>query len=126
MKKILLLLVIGIGLMSCAKKEESTLNPNFLYNETCVIKKINEDRKTWLIQRTSNPQEFAELYVENDPTPNSCECGTMHTFLIPAHYFYNKKIGDNVYFDYILKDRFFIIENFEESVEPIEEVQSEY
>ena len=115
MKKLLFLLIIVLGFISC-KKEEDKSNPAFLYNETCIIKKIDTVRRTWLVQRETEPKQFAELYVENDPqsnSSNSCGCNS-HTFLIPISHFYNKKLGDKVNFDYILSDRFFIIDSFEE------------
>ena len=115
MKKLLFLLIIVLGFISCEKKEDKS-NPAFLYNETCIIKKIDTERRTWLVQRETEPKQFAELYVENDPQSNSsdsCGCNS-HTFLIPISHFYNKKLGDKVHFDYILSDRFFIIDSFEE------------
>ena len=119
MKKLLFLLIIVLGFISCKKKEDDKSNPAFLYNETCIIKKIDPVRRTWLVQRETESKQFAELYVENDPQSNSsdsCGCNS-HTFLIPISHFYNKKLGDKVYFDYILADRFFIIDNFEQSLE---------
>ena len=114
MKKLLFLLIIVLGFISCEKKEDKS-NPAFLYNETCIIKKIDTVRRTWLVQRETEPKQFAELYVENDPQSNSSDsCGNSYTFLIPISHFYNKKLGDKVHFDYILSDRFFIIDSFEE------------
>lgn len=115
MKKLLFLLIIVLGFISCKKKEDDKSNPAFLYNETCIIKKIDTVRRTWLVQRETESKQFAELYVENDPQSNSSDsCGNFHTFLIPISHFYNKKLGDKVHFDYILSDRFFIIDSFEE------------
>lgn len=119
MKKLLFLLIIVLGFISCKQKEDDKSNPAFFYNETCIIKKIDTVRRTWLVQRETEPKQFAELYVENDPQSNSsdsCGCNS-HTFLIPISHFYNKKLGDKIYFDYILADRFFIIDNFEQSLE---------
>lgn len=120
MKKLLFLLIIVLGFISCKQKEDDKSNPSFFYNETFIIKKIDESRKTWLIQREIEPKQFAELYVENDPQNDSSfkrdstGCLITYTFLIPVSHFYNKKLGDKVYFDYILADRFFIIDNFEQ------------
>ena len=119
MKKLLFLLIIVLGFISCKKKEDKS-NPAFLYNETCIIKKIDPVRRTWLVQRETEPKQFAELYVENDPQNDSSfkrdSKGYLvtYSFLIPISHFYNKKLGDKVYFDYILADRFFIIDSFEE------------
>ena len=123
MKKLLFLLIILLGFISCKQKEDDKSNSAFFYNETCIIKKIDTVRKTWLVQREIEPKQFAELYVENDPQNDSSfkhdstGCLITYTFLIPVSHFYNKKLGDKIYFDYILADRFFIIDNFEKSLE---------
>ena len=117
--KLLIILFIGLSLFSCSTKEEGEVNPDFLYNETCVIKKIDTERRTWLIQRVSNPKEFAELYVENDPqkdTSQDCGCYPVYRYLIPISHFYNKKVGSTIKFDYIIKARFFVIDNYEEPI----------
>ena len=123
MKKLLFLLIVILGFISCKQKKDDKSNPSFFYNETCIIKKIDTVRRTWLVQREIEPKQFAELYVENDPQSDSTfkrdSKGYLVTynFLIPISHFYNKKLGDKVYFDYILADRFFIIDSFEKSLE---------
>lgn len=123
MKKLLFLLIVILGFISCKQKKDDKSNPSFFYNETYIIKKIDTVRRTWLVQREIEPKQFAELYVENDPQNDSSfkrdskGCLVTYSFLIPISHFYNKKLGDKVYFDYILADRFFIIDSFEQSLE---------
>lgn len=113
--KFLFLLLITISIFSCAKKQENS-DVRFYYNEDFVIVKVDEVRKTWLIQKQGTDY-FSEIYVENDPLnikdEKGYDCNSgYHTFNIPISIFYNKKLGDIVHFDYILKDRFFTIKNF--------------
>jgi hypothetical protein len=60
--------------------------------------------KIWLIQRISNPIEHAELTSEKAYHGRFC---------VSKDLWYNKKIGDTLYFEFINKDRFFKIEKNE-------------
>ena len=55
--------------------------------------------KVWLVQRVTDPTQFAELDSHWD---DNC-------FYISKELWYSKGIGDTLYFDYILKRRFFTI-----------------
>jgi hypothetical protein len=83
------------------------------YNEKFVIVKaessgaITKDKfhtpvfvKVWLIQRVADTTQFAELTGYNDNT---------HDFTITNKLWYNKCIGDTLFFKNIRKDRFFKI-----------------
>lgn len=87
---------------------------NIYRNEKCVLVGTNEaaqdfthDKfhkpiviKVWLIQRVSDTTQFAEISSYNDNTK---------AFHVTKELWYTKDIGDTLYFDYILKKRFFTI-----------------
>lgn len=108
---VIILMILGgmFGIRSCRSK----YHDNELFrNEKCVIVMtawdgaLTQDKfhnpvfvKTWLIQRVADTTEFAELssYEETNG------------FRITNELWYNKGIGDTVFFEYICKDRFFKI-----------------
>lgn len=111
MKQLNLLLISFLGLFLLQGCGLNDYQPSYLlFNETCVIIKIDENRRSWLIQRTTNPNQFAELYTENDPLRSKDSENNRHRFLITTKSYYEKEVGDTIFFDYILTDRFFEIE----------------
>jgi hypothetical protein len=57
--------------------------------------------KMWLIQRVADTTQFAELVSYSHNRSNG--------FLITNELWYNKRVGDTLFFKYICKDRFFTI-----------------
>lgn len=110
MKKIVFILCVFL-FVSCEPNSNRGSNECYL-NEKFIIVSSNEDTglsndkfhkpilvKKWLIQRLSNTTQFAEL-TSND---------SYDRFRIINELWYNKSVGDTLYFEFILKDRFFEI-----------------
>lgn len=105
----MILIFIGIVLFIPVRKKT---NDNKIYrNESLVIVGTNEGTeitqnkfhkpisvKTWLVRRVTDTTQFAEL--------SSHDRG----FAITTDLWYNKKMGDTLHFDYILRRRFFTID----------------
>jgi hypothetical protein len=104
---ICLYLVFIVGPKMRAKDSEISL----YRNEKLIIVKSNAtesqqpiDIKIWLVQRAKDTTEYAEL--------KSLRSGGRYddnNFYISNALWYKKKIGDTLYFDYILRRRFFKI-----------------
>jgi hypothetical protein len=110
---IVLLMIVGgvIGIKSCRSKYH---DKELFRNEKCVIVMtawdgaLTQDKfhtpvfvKTWLVQRVADTTQFAEL--------TSYDHNYAGGFRITNELWYNKGIGDTVFFEYICKDRFFKI-----------------
>lgn len=108
MKKLIIILLF-LFTISCKEKNHDEL----YFNEKFKIVKTNESSaitndkfhepifvKKWLIQRLSDTTMYAELSNYDD-----------YYFKITNTLWYNKNIGDTLYFEYIRKDRFFKIYN---------------
>jgi hypothetical protein len=111
MKKILLVLLVFFS--SCHKidKENYYINEKFILVGTNEVDGFSNDKfhkplvtKIWLIERVSNPTEHAELTSEDEYNGR---------FKITKDLWYNRKIGDTLYFEFINKDRFFKIKKHE-------------
>jgi len=107
---IILLLVCA----SCAKSdtERSLL---FYYDIDCVIVSMNGDSQGITQNKFRKPercQEYLLYYPEKDVYTqlSSCDRYNMSNIHIDSdEFYYNHDVGDKVYFDYILKERFFKI-----------------
>lgn len=144
MKKIILTLAIlmSLSIMSCCtmSEEENIKKKKEMYfqDEYFVIIEKNLVDKAWIIKRVASETEDSldctELYSFND--------GLNHTgsFRISDELWNKKDVGDTLYFEYILKERFFKIKNtkkpkkelptpeeFNEKADKIiEEIEEEY
>jgi len=111
MKKILILSFL-FALFSCNIHDNE-----LLFNYKCIIVKTNAEEsltkdkfhkpticRTWLIQSVIDTTSFAEL-----GTCGHWGQGENSYWNISNSEFYNKKIGDTLFFKYIRKDRFFKI-----------------
>jgi hypothetical protein len=113
MKKLILLL-LSVITISC---KEHKADPNKHYiNDNCVIVSTSTDEyvthgkgrhittcRIWLIKRLADTTQYTEL---NSCTNISSCCGPEVGINMTDSIFYNKKIGDTLYFKYIAKDRF--------------------
>jgi hypothetical protein len=114
MKKIIIILIVVLLNFSCGRKNEEAL----YFNYKCILLKTgSEDSftndkfhkavncKIWLIRSVADTTLVAEL--------NSCghDCTNCldreRRFQINSEMYYNKKVGDTLFFNYIGKDRFF-------------------
>lgn len=115
MKKITLVLftIMSIFLLSCcAVSEEDNINDKkerFFQDEKFIIVDKNFVDKTWIIERILTDEQDSlyrsELYRTDD--------GKTHvgSFRISQELWNKKDIGDTLYFEFILKERFFKVKN---------------
>jgi len=97
---LMIIILFAVGCQQSIREQKATL----YYNEKVIIVGSSAscgvtDIKTWLIQRVTDTTQFAEL--------SSVLCN--EDYHITLEQWYNKNIGDTLYFDYIRKNRFFKI-----------------
>lgn len=85
---------------------------------------------TWVIKRnitSGDSIEIAKISNLSTIDEQSCRCGDAKVFTINNELWYNKKVGDNLHFDYIRRTRFFkVVKSYEsQSTLPIAEPQSQ-
>jgi hypothetical protein len=107
--------IVLTGIILLTRSCRSKLNDRELFrNEKFVIVSaessgtLTQDKfhspvlvKMWLIQRVADTTQFAELVSYSHNRSNG--------FLITNELWYNKSVGDTLFFKYICKDRFFTI-----------------
>jgi len=133
MKQIILILFASIVLVSCATKiteEDYYMNEDFTLidrEETTSIKDNSPVTVwTWVIKRnitSGDSIEIAKISNLSTIDEQSCGCGDARVFTINNELWYNKKVGDNLHFDYIRRSRFFkVVKSYEtQSTAPIVE-----
>ena len=117
----ILILLMFLVLSSCATKiteEDYYMNEDFTLidrEETTSIKDNSPVTVwTWVIKRnitSGDSIEIAKISNLSTIDEQSCGCGDARVFTINNELWYNKKIGDNLHFDYIRRSRFFKVNN---------------
>lgn len=113
---LMIITVIGLAIYGISPNPIKKRNNELLIfrNEKLIIVGTNEGHgftedkyhkpiliKIWLVQRVNDTTQFAELTSRGD----------FDDWKITEELWYSKGIGDTLYFDYILKNRFFTINN---------------
>lgn len=116
MKK-LSILILTLFLVSCATKiteKDYYMNEDFTLIDRVETTSIKDDSPvtvwTWVIKRnitSGDSIEIAKISNLSTIDQQSCGCGNSKVFTINNELWYNKKIGDNLHFDYIRRSRFF-------------------
>jgi hypothetical protein len=92
--------VWGVFKIYSIKPQETRYN-----NESFVIKDKHLENKTIIIQRLADTTYYAELNEVEDKIKSKMFGDNWDGF------YYNHKVGDTLYFDYIRMDRFFQAKN---------------
>lgn len=108
MKNVVLILCMFLFVFCEPRKSSHYLNEKFIIVSSNEESGLSNDKfhkpilvKKWLIQSLSDTTQFAELTSH----------GGYKQFYITKELWYNKNVGDTLYFEYILKERFFTIYN---------------
>jgi hypothetical protein len=101
-------------------EENYFLNEDFTLIDRQETISMNESSPvtiwTWVIERNlskGDSVEIAKITNIADVDNEGCGCGDARIFAITNELWYNKRVGDNLHFDYIRKSRFFKIVNDE-------------
>ena len=109
MKKILLLVVVALSVSCCTivpDEEIHFVEEKFVLidadEKEMVIDGDTRNVRTWKIQRMVVVGDSIDIGVIDD---KGCDC------IITDELWYNREVGDVLYFEYIRKDRFYKVKN---------------
>ena len=100
--------ILILGIMFYFENKQKQIKESRLYNVDLIIVNIGESKAN--LGKFHTPTHVKSFLCKADKYPNLyCELSNVNSRFINSSLYYNKKIGDTLHFDYINKNRFFII-----------------